>query len=160
MHYRWPRHNTLPKPLPPLLPLPFAVCPPRRKDEEERRAKIAAMEEAQLAAEEKYKDKADEAEQKTKKLKKLWKKFQEVNTEVEDMYKEFQREKVRQALGHELGTGTWRQGVPPASWAFTNVGVLPELSACRPACDGGAPFTCLQLKTSALGSPSTFLWPP
>lgn len=76
------------------------VCTRRRKDEEERRAKIAAMEEAQLAAEEKYKDKADEAEQKTKKLKKLWKKFQEVNTEVEDMYKEFQREKVRRALGH------------------------------------------------------------
>ncbi|GLI58618.1 hypothetical protein VaNZ11_000353 [Volvox africanus] len=65
----------------------------RRKDEEARRQKIAAMEEAQLAAEEKYKDKADEAEQKTKKLKKLWKKFQEVNAEVEDMYKEFQREK-------------------------------------------------------------------
>ncbi|EFJ51094.1 kinesin-like protein [Volvox carteri f. nagariensis] len=65
----------------------------RRREEDERRQKIAAMEEAQLAAEEKYKDKADEAEQKTKKLKKLWKKFQEVNAEVEDMYKEFQREK-------------------------------------------------------------------
>jgi hypothetical protein len=71
-----------------------ADCPIRRKEEEDRRAKIVAMEEAQLAAEEKYKDKADEAEQKTKKLKKLWKKFQEVNAEVEDMYKEFQREKV------------------------------------------------------------------
>lgn len=66
----------------------------RRKEEDARRQKIAVMEEAQLAAEEKYKDKADEAEQKTKKLKKLWKKFQEVNAEVEDMYKEFQREKV------------------------------------------------------------------
>ncbi|PNH06269.1 Kinesin-II subunit [Tetrabaena socialis] len=65
----------------------------KRKEEDQRREKIAVMEEAQLAAEEKYKDKADEAEQKTKKLKKLWKKFQEVNAEVEDMYKEFQREK-------------------------------------------------------------------
>ncbi|KAG2453560.1 hypothetical protein HYH02_001779 [Chlamydomonas schloesseri] len=65
----------------------------RRKEEEEQRKKIQAMEEQQLAMEDKYKDKADEAEQKTKKLKKLWKKFQEVNAEVEDMYKEFQREK-------------------------------------------------------------------
>ncbi|KAG2498997.1 hypothetical protein HYH03_003183 [Edaphochlamys debaryana] len=65
----------------------------RRKDEEQRKKQIAVMEEKQLAAEEKYKDKADEADQKTKKLKKLWKKFQEVNAEVEDMYKEFQREK-------------------------------------------------------------------
>eukprot|EP00201_Polytomella_parva_P015707 CAMPEP_0175058252 /NCGR_PEP_ID=MMETSP0052_2-20121109/11744_1 /TAXON_ID=51329 ORGANISM="Polytomella parva, Strain SAG 63-3" /NCGR_SAMPLE_ID=MMETSP0052_2 /ASSEMBLY_ACC=CAM_ASM_000194 /LENGTH=731 /DNA_ID=CAMNT_0016323611 /DNA_START=71 /DNA_END=2263 /DNA_ORIENTATION=+ len=73
----------------------------RREEELERRRameakkanEIAALEEAQLAAEEKYSSKHEEADQKTKKLKKLWKKFQEVNVEVEDMYKEFQREK-------------------------------------------------------------------
>mmetsp|Transcript_30217 Transcript_30217/g.77012 ORF Transcript_30217/g.77012 Transcript_30217/m.77012 type:complete len:779 (-) Transcript_30217:292-2628(-) len=65
----------------------------RRREEEEKAARIAAMEEEQLAQEEKFSSLTDEAEQKTKKLKKLWKKFQEVNAEVDDMYKEFQREK-------------------------------------------------------------------
>ncbi|GFH06490.1 kinesin-like protein [Haematococcus lacustris] len=64
----------------------------RRKEEEEAR-KISEMEEAQLAQEGKFSSLTEEAEQKTKKLKKLWKKFQEVNAEVDDMYKEFQREK-------------------------------------------------------------------
>lgn len=36
------------------------------------------MEEAQLAAEDKFSNRQEEADQKTKKLKKLWKKFQEV----------------------------------------------------------------------------------
>mmetsp|Transcript_12810 Transcript_12810/g.33988 ORF Transcript_12810/g.33988 Transcript_12810/m.33988 type:complete len:804 (+) Transcript_12810:279-2690(+) len=65
----------------------------RRQQEEEKIRRIAEMEEAQLAAEDKYMNRQEEAEQKTKKLKKLWKKYQEVNAEVDDMYKEFQREK-------------------------------------------------------------------
>nr|AEG74528.1 kinesin-2 motor subunit FLA8 [Dunaliella salina] len=65
----------------------------RRQQEEEKVRRIAEMEEAQLAAEGKYINRQEEAEQKTKKLKKLWKKYQEVNAEVDDMYKEFQREK-------------------------------------------------------------------
>mmetsp|Transcript_17939 Transcript_17939/g.53743 ORF Transcript_17939/g.53743 Transcript_17939/m.53743 type:complete len:766 (-) Transcript_17939:710-3007(-) len=65
----------------------------RRQQEEEDRARMAEMEEAALAFEGKYGSLNDEAEQKTKKLKKLWKKFQEVNSEVDDMYSEFQREK-------------------------------------------------------------------
>ncbi|KAG1658518.1 hypothetical protein FOA52_009861 [Chlamydomonas sp. UWO 241] len=65
----------------------------RREAEELERVRIAGLEEQALAIEGKYSGLADEAEQKTKKLKKLWKKFQEVNSEVEDMYKEFQREK-------------------------------------------------------------------
>lgn len=48
----------------------------RRADEEAAGKQIAALEEAALAREEKYADKAEEVEQKTKKLKKLWKKFQ------------------------------------------------------------------------------------
>ena len=52
--------------------------PPRRREEEEKQRKIAELEEKQLAAEDKYSSKQEEAEQKTKKLKKLWKKFQEV----------------------------------------------------------------------------------
>lgn len=93
---------------------PSTCSAPRRKEEEEQRKKIQVMEEQQLAMEDKYKDKADEADQKTKKLKKLWKKFQEVNAEVEDMYKEFQREKVR--AGRAAGTG-FERGVPGDSSA-------------------------------------------
>lgn len=65
----------------------------RRKEEALKAAKISEMEEAALAQEEKYGTMAEEAEQKTKKLKKLWRKFQEVNAEVDDLYAEFQREK-------------------------------------------------------------------
>ena len=50
----------------------------RREQEEEKIRRIAEMEEAQLAAEDKFSNRQEEAEQKTKKLKKLWKKFQEV----------------------------------------------------------------------------------
>ncbi|MEW5311561.1 MAG: hypothetical protein WDW38_003270 [Sanguina aurantia] len=64
-----------------------------RKREQDLERRILSLEEAQLAADQAYSSKAEEAEQKGKKLKKLWKKFTEVNVEVEDVYKEFQREK-------------------------------------------------------------------
>ena len=61
------------------VPTIFAcTCACRRQQEEEKIRRIAEMEEAQLAAEDKFSNRQEEAEQKTKKLKKLWKKFQEV----------------------------------------------------------------------------------
>eukprot|EP00983_Pelagomonas_calceolata_P012339 395124-Pelagomonas_calceolata.AAC.2 len=57
---------------------PWGLRVRRRQQEEEKIRRIAEMEEAQLAAEDKYMNRQEEAEQKTKKLKKLWKKYQEV----------------------------------------------------------------------------------
>ncbi len=50
--------------------------PSRRQEASASAAKIAVLEEAQLAAEGKYSSLAEEAEKKTQKLQKLWRKFQ------------------------------------------------------------------------------------
>eukprot|EP00976_Prorocentrum_cordatum_P090182 1188016-Prorocentrum_minimum.AAC.4 len=61
--------------------------------EEERRRKMAELDEMQLMQEEKFSSVQEEVEQKTKKIKKLWNKYQSTKSEIIDLQEEFQRER-------------------------------------------------------------------
>ncbi|WIA12242.1 hypothetical protein OEZ85_012308 [Tetradesmus obliquus] len=65
----------------------------RRAEEAAAAAEIARVEEAALEVGHKFSSLAEEAAEKTKKLKKLWKRYQSVDAEVQDLYREFQAEK-------------------------------------------------------------------